>query len=131
MQKTEKYLKPWHIGTHLSLRVLCESYLMNANMTGLVGYQESLHPCALAESSLNIGRLKYNMIMMNTNHIIILYISISIPEICQDGCGLATSRFRPLASDKDCCHRSEYHPRSSTDNRLCATAPILETSRIE
>ena len=31
-KKTRKWLKPWHIGTHL--RVLSESYLMNTNMTG-------------------------------------------------------------------------------------------------
>ena len=31
MQKTEKWLKPWHMGTHL--RVLIESYPMNTNMT--------------------------------------------------------------------------------------------------
>ena len=32
MQKSEKVLNPWHMGTHL--RVLSESYLMNTNMTG-------------------------------------------------------------------------------------------------
>ena len=30
--KTEKLLKPWHMGTYL--RVLRQSYLMNTNMTG-------------------------------------------------------------------------------------------------
>ena len=32
IKKTEKLLKPWHMGTHL--RVLSQSYLMNNNMTG-------------------------------------------------------------------------------------------------
>ena len=32
-KKPEKWLKPWHMGTHL--RALSESYLMNTNMTGL------------------------------------------------------------------------------------------------
>ena len=32
-KKLLKWLKPWHMGTHL--RVLSESYLMNTNMTGL------------------------------------------------------------------------------------------------
>ena len=31
-KKTEKWLKPWHMGTHL--RVLFKSYPMNTNMTG-------------------------------------------------------------------------------------------------
>ena len=31
-QKAEKWLKPWHMGTHL--RVLSESYPINTNMTG-------------------------------------------------------------------------------------------------
>ena len=48
--------KPWHMGTHL--RVLSESYLMNTNMTGLDGFQRSLHPCALDEISLSIIRSK-------------------------------------------------------------------------
>ena len=30
-KRTEKWLKPWHMGTHL--RLLKESYLMNTNMT--------------------------------------------------------------------------------------------------
>ena len=30
---------------------------MNTNMTGFVGFQNSLHPCALDESSLSIGRV--------------------------------------------------------------------------
>ena len=33
------------MGTHL--RVLSESYLMNTYMTGLDGFQKSLHPCDL------------------------------------------------------------------------------------
>ena len=39
------------MGTHE--RVLSESYPLNTNMTGkLYGFQRSLHPCALDESSL-------------------------------------------------------------------------------
>ena len=32
-KKAEKWLKPWHKGTHL--RILCGSYSMNSNMKGL------------------------------------------------------------------------------------------------
>ena len=34
---------------------------MNTNMTGLDGSKKSLHPCALDESSLSIGRVKVNI----------------------------------------------------------------------
>ena len=44
------------MGTHL--RVLIESYPMNTNMTGFKWFSKSLHPCALGESSLTIGRVK-------------------------------------------------------------------------
>ena len=46
------------MGTHL--RILSEGYLVKTNMTGfrtLDGYPKSLHPCALDESSLGIGRV--------------------------------------------------------------------------
>ena len=36
-KKTEKGLKPWHMGTHM--RALGESYLMNTNITGLDGFK--------------------------------------------------------------------------------------------
>ena len=55
MQKPEKWLKPWQMGTHL--RVLNESYPMNTNMTGLRWFSKTLHPCTLDESSLSIGRV--------------------------------------------------------------------------
>ena len=54
---TETCLKPWHVGTHL--RELRESYSLNTNMTGFrwfSNFQQSLHPCALDENSLSIGR---------------------------------------------------------------------------
>ena len=38
-------------------RVLSESYTMNTNMTGLDGFQDTLRPCSLGESSLSIGRV--------------------------------------------------------------------------
>ena len=38
------------MGTHM--RVLSESYPANTNMTGLHGFQKTLHPRALEESSL-------------------------------------------------------------------------------
>ena len=34
MQKTEKLLKPWHMGAHL--RILSKSFPVNINMTGMV-----------------------------------------------------------------------------------------------
>ena len=44
MQKTEKWQKPWHMGTHL--KVLIESFQMNTNMTGFKFFSKnfaSLH----------------------------------------------------------------------------------------
>ena len=38
-KRTEKCLKPWQMGTHL--RVLSESYLMNANMAGFRWFSKS------------------------------------------------------------------------------------------
>ena len=43
------------MGTHL--RVLSESYPKNTNITGNIGFQTSLHPCALGKGSLNIWRV--------------------------------------------------------------------------
>ena len=34
-----------------------ECYLMNTNMTGFRWFSRCLHPCALEESSLSIGRV--------------------------------------------------------------------------
>ena len=46
MQKHEKLLKPWHMGTHL--KVLSESYPMNTNKTGFGWFSKKFpHPCAL------------------------------------------------------------------------------------
>ena len=52
----EKWLKPWHMGTHL--KVLCESYPMNTNMIGFKWFSKILCHCALDESSLSIRRVK-------------------------------------------------------------------------
>ena len=47
-------------GTHL--RELRESFPMNTNKAGFrFSFQNSLHPCALDESSLSIGRFKLPM----------------------------------------------------------------------
>ena len=55
-KKPDKWLKPWHIGTHL--RVIGESYPINTNMTGLrIAFQIFLHNCAWDKSSLSIGRV--------------------------------------------------------------------------
>ena len=56
MQKPVKSLRPWHMGTYL--RVLSESFQMNTNMTGFKWFQKALHPFALDESSLSMGRVK-------------------------------------------------------------------------
>ena len=45
-QKPEKWLKPWHMGTHL--------------WQGLDGFQKSLHPFASGKHSLSIGRVRIN-----------------------------------------------------------------------
>ena len=58
-KKVEKLLKPWHVGT--LLRVVCEKYPLNINMTGFrwfVNIFISSYPCALDESSFSIGRVK-------------------------------------------------------------------------
>ena len=44
------------MSTHL--RLLSESYQMNANMIVFDDFQKTLHPCPLGESSLSIGRVK-------------------------------------------------------------------------
>ena len=54
-KKGEKWVKPWHMGTHL--RVLSESFPMNTNKTGFDDFQKSLRSCALKERSLSIGRV--------------------------------------------------------------------------
>ena len=53
MQKAEKLLKPWLMGSHL--RLLSESYQMNTNMTGFrCFFLKYVCPCALNDSSLSI-----------------------------------------------------------------------------
>ena len=54
--KPEKWLKPWHIGTHI-MRVLGESYPMNTNITGFRWFHKCLCPCALGWSSFSNGRV--------------------------------------------------------------------------
>ena len=70
------------MGIHL--RVHNESYPMNTNMTGFRWLSKSLHPCALDESSLSIGRV-------NNLAIFTLQICIISPwyKISQEGvmCG--------------------------------------------
>ena len=51
-RKPEKWLKPWHMGTHL--RVLSESFPMNTNMTGF----HQLH--SQSESRRNFRPSEYN-----------------------------------------------------------------------
>ena len=55
-KNTLKWLKPWHMGTHL--RVLSESYPINTNMTGFRWFQKTLHSYSVDESRLSIGRVK-------------------------------------------------------------------------
>ena len=52
------------MGTHL--RELSESLPMNTNMTGLDGFQKSLRPYALDESSLSIGNVKLKHKILNS-----------------------------------------------------------------
>ena len=54
-KKAEKWLKLWHMATHL--RVFAVSYPMNTNITGFRWFSKSLHPCALDESPCRIGSL--------------------------------------------------------------------------
>ena len=56
-RKPGKWLKHWQMGTHL--RVLSEIFPMNTNKIGFRWFQKHLHPCALEESSLSIGRAKF------------------------------------------------------------------------
>ena len=55
-KKPEKWLKPWHIGTHLW--VPSKYHPMNTNMTGFRWVSNVLRFCALDKSSLSIGRVK-------------------------------------------------------------------------
>ena len=53
---------------------------MNTNMTGtgLDGFQKSLHPCALDESSLSIGRVNLYAPMLNVlNNIFFCFTSLN------------------------------------------------------
>ena len=52
--KPEKWLKPWHMGTHLRVRAI----QWIPTWQGLNAFQKSLHPCPLEESSLSIERVK-------------------------------------------------------------------------
>ena len=55
-KKTEKWLNPWQIGTHL--RVLTESFLMNTNMIGFRWFAYFLPSCAFGKSSPSSRRVK-------------------------------------------------------------------------
>ena len=59
IQKPEKWLKPWQMGTHL--RVLSESYPINTNMTGFRWFSKILPSWVLDESSLGIIRVKHTL----------------------------------------------------------------------
>ena len=56
-KKAGKWLKPWHMGTHL--RVLSESYPMNTNMTWFRWFPKIFAPLHFGsgESSLSTGRV--------------------------------------------------------------------------
>ena len=56
MQTTENWLKPWQRGTHLRGQELFNENL--GTRQGLDGFQKSLRPYALDESSLSIGKVK-------------------------------------------------------------------------
>ena len=69
MQKPEKRMKPWQMGTHL--RVLSECYTMNTNMAGIFA---SLF--FLDESSLSIGRVDTDE-GVGFSHLAIVLLSVS------------------------------------------------------
>ena len=55
-KNAEKWLKPWHMWSHL--RVLSKSYLLNKNIIGFKWFsKKSLCLCTLDKSSLSIGRV--------------------------------------------------------------------------
>ena len=58
-KKPEKWLKPWHMGTHL--RVLSESYPMNTNMTWFRCFSKTFASLCFGWSSLSIGRVNINI----------------------------------------------------------------------
>ena len=63
MQETEKLLKSWHMGTHLT--VLSESFPLNTNMTGFRWFSKNLATkCALDESSYSIGIVKLTTVFL-------------------------------------------------------------------
>ena len=55
-KKPEKYLKPWHMGTHLRV-------LMNTNMTRFRWFSYILHSYALDKSDLSIRRVNLLVIL--------------------------------------------------------------------
>ena len=82
-KKPEKWLKPWHMGTHM--RVLSEGFLMNTNLTGFWCFQISLHPCALDEISLCVYNelVQWEVLVGSymTNHSLILSVCIDFAQI--------------------------------------------------
>ena len=69
-KKPAKWLKPWHVGTHL--RVLSESFLMNTNMIGLDGFQKWLKMTEKWLKPWHVGtylRVLSKIFPMNTNMI--------------------------------------------------------------
>ena len=53
---------------------------MNTNMTGLYGFQNSSHPCALDESSLSFGGVN---ILEMVNKLLYIYIYYSLLAVNQ------------------------------------------------
>ena len=47
---------------------------MNTNMTGFRWYQKSLHPYAIDESSLSIGRVKFTIALLKIALIVCFYL---------------------------------------------------------
>ena len=55
-KKLKKWMKPWHMGTHL--KVLSNSYPINTKLTGFRVFLKNLHLCSLDESSPSIRMVK-------------------------------------------------------------------------
>ena len=59
MQKPEKWLKPWQMGTEI-WECSARAFQWIPTWQGSDGFQESLCPCALDKCSLSSGRVKDN-----------------------------------------------------------------------
>ena len=70
MQKHEKWLKSWHMGTHLTHGYSARAINWISTLQTLDDFQRSVHPCVLGKSSLSSGRVKEILISYRITKIV-------------------------------------------------------------